>query len=149
MCALCTVDDANYFLVIGLGPKTSVYHVKGHCRVCCISLWCDQLCNNITRVQQARLLAVVRLCQIREASLVALRKNTKFYACSHVSTVRLVQFTKPVSPDSHSHSSPLYHLPGELVSSVPIPSIRSQSVESFTSQRFRPSAFARIHIGLD
>ena len=33
---------------------------------------------------------VARLCQIREASLVALRKNSQIYACSHVSTVRLV-----------------------------------------------------------
>ena len=33
---------------------------------------------------------VARLCQIREASLVALRKISKIYACSHVSIVRLV-----------------------------------------------------------
>ena len=68
---------------------------------------------------------VARLCQIREASLVALRKFLQIYACSHVSIVRLVQPTIPVSSDSHSYSSPLYHLPGELVSitSVPIPSI--------------------------
>ena len=34
---------------------------------------------------------VARLCQIREASLVALRKFSQMYACSHVSIVRLVQ----------------------------------------------------------
>ena len=28
-----------------------------HCRVYCNRLWCDQLCNNTTRVQEARLLA--------------------------------------------------------------------------------------------
>ena len=70
---------------------------------------------------------VARLCQIREASLVALRKflSQKIYACSHVSIVRLVQSTIPAFSDSHSHSSPLYHLPSELVSlsSVPMPSI--------------------------
>ena len=34
---------------------------------------------------------VARLCQIREASLVALRKISKIFECSHVSIVRLVQ----------------------------------------------------------
>ena len=43
----------------------------------------------------------------------------KFYSCSHVSIVRLVQSTIFVSRDFHSHSSPLYHLPGELVSLYP------------------------------
>ncbi len=68
---------------------------------------------------------VARLCQIREASLVALRKFSKIYACSHVSIVRLVQSIILVSRDFHSHSSPLYHMPGELVSlsSVPMSSI--------------------------
>ena len=68
---------------------------------------------------------VARLCQIREASLVALRKISQIYACSYVSIVRLVQSIIFVSTDFHSHSSPLYHLPGELVSlsSVPMPSI--------------------------
>ena len=68
---------------------------------------------------------VAKLCQIREASLVPLRKISKIYACSHVSIVRLVQSIILVSRDFHCHSSPLYHLPGELVSlsSVPMPSI--------------------------
>ena len=92
---------------------------------------------------------VARLCQIREASLVALRNFSQFYACSHVSIVRLVQSTTPVSNDSHSHSSHLYHLPSELVSiiSVPIPSI-----DLNLWNRSRPSAFCSdvtwIHIGL-
>ena len=59
---------------------------------------------------------VSRLRQIREASLVALRKNSQIYACSHVSIVRLVQSIIFVSRDFHSHSSPLYHLQSELVS---------------------------------
>ena len=89
---------------------------------------------------------VARLCQIREASLVALRKfhQKKNYTCSHVSIVRLVQSTIPVSNDSHSHSSPLYHLPGELfsLSSVPMPSI-----DLSLWNRSRPSAFVPISLG--
>ena len=55
---------------------------------------------------------VARLCQIREAFLVALRKfQKKIHACSHVSIVRLVQSTILVSRDLHRHSSLLYHLP--------------------------------------
>ena len=59
---------------------------------------------------------VARLCQIREASLVALKKFSQIYACSRVSIVRLIQSTILESRDFHSHSSPLHDLPGELVS---------------------------------
>ena len=61
-----------------------------------------------------------------------------------MSIVRLVQSTIPVSNDSHSHSSPLCHLPGELVSisSVPIPSI-----DLNLWNRSRPSAFVPISLG--
>ena len=31
--ALCTVDDTSCVLTIRLGPMTSVYHMKSHCRV--------------------------------------------------------------------------------------------------------------------
>ena len=84
-----------------------------------------------------------RLCQIREASLVA-QKNSKIYACSHVSIVRLVQSIIFVSRDFHSHSSPLYHLPGELVSlsSVPVPSI-----DLNLWNLSRPSAFVPLSLG--
>ena len=87
---------------------------------------------------------VARLCQIREASLVALRKSSQIYACSHVSIVRLVQSIIPVSRDSHCHSSPLYHLPGELVSlsSVPMPSI-----DLNLWNLSRPSAFVPMSLG--
>ena len=87
---------------------------------------------------------VARLCQIREASLVGLKNCLQIYACSHVSIVRLVQSIILVSSDFHSHSSPLYHLPGELVSisSVPIPSI-----DLNLWNRSRPSAFAPISLG--
>ena len=87
---------------------------------------------------------VARLCQIREASLVALRKFSKIYACSHVSIVRLVHFIILVSRDFHSHSSPLYHLPGELVtlSSIPMPSI-----DLNLWNLSRPSAFVPMSLG--
>ena len=87
---------------------------------------------------------VARLCQIREASLVALRKISQIYACSHVSIVRLVQSIILVSRDFHCHSSPLYHLPGELVSlsSVPMPSI-----DLNLWNLSRPSAFVPISLG--
>ena len=44
---------------------------------------------------------------------------------NHMLIVRLDQSTIRVSRDVHCHSSPLYHLPGELVSlrSIPMPSI--------------------------
>ena len=68
----------------------------------------------------------------------------QFYACSHVSIIRLVQSTIPVSSDLYCHSSPLYHLPGELVSlsSVPIPNI-----DLNLWNRSRPSAFVPISLG--
>ena len=87
-------------------------------------------------------LFVPRLCQAQ--SLVALRKCSTIYACSHVSIVRLVQSIILVSRDFHSHSSPLYHLPGELVSlsSVPMPSI-----DLNLWNLSRPSAFVPVSLG--
>ena len=87
---------------------------------------------------------VARLCQIREASLVALRILLQIYACSHVSIVRLVQSIILVSRDFHSHSSPLYQLPSELVSlsSVPMPSI-----DLNLWNLSRPSAFVPMSLG--
>ena len=87
---------------------------------------------------------VTRLFQIREASLVALTKFPKIYACSHVSIFQFVQSIMLVSRDFHCHSSPLYHLPGELVSlsSVPMPSI-----DLNLWNRSRPSAFVPMSLG--
>ena len=85
---------------------------------------------------------VARLCQIREASLVALRKfhPKKIYACSHVSIIRLVQSTIPVSRDSHSHSSPLHHFPGELVSlSCLLSRVSGMIVQSLSEKLVRKS----------
>ena len=71
-------------------------------------------------------------------------KILQVYACSHVSIVRLVHSVKFVSRDFHSHSSPLDHLPGELVSlsSVPMPSI-----DLNLWNRSRPSAFVPMSLG--
>ena len=85
---------------------------------------------------------VARLCQFRETSLVALRKFSKIYACSHVSIVRLVQSIILVSRDCHSYSSPLYHLPGEPVSLIPMPSI-----DLNLWNLSRPSAFVPKSLG--
>ena len=123
--AKCAVHkDENCFL----GPNLSStrHEPKNNVTVTSTASGCD-----VTTVQQhytgstSTSPRVTRLCQIREASLVALRKISKIHACSRVSIVRLVRSIIFVSRDFHSHSSPLYHLPGELVSlsSVPMPSI--------------------------
>ena len=71
-------------------------------------------------------------------------KNSQIYACPHESIVRRVQSIIFVSRDIHSYSSPLYHLPGELVSlsSVPMPSI-----DLNLWNRSRPSAFVPMSLG--
>ena len=80
--ALCTKDDASCFLF----DKTSVYEMN--VTVMSTVTGCD-----VTTVQQhykgsaSTPPRVARLCQIREASLVALRKFPKIYACSHVSII--------------------------------------------------------------
>ena len=139
-CALRTTDDASYFLVIRLGPKRSEF--EKNVTVVSAVTGCD-----VTTSMRPR---VARLGQIREASLVALREIDKFDACSRVSIVPLVRFT--IRSACNSSSS--------LVSVVPAArrtrlseishhtKHRSQSVESFTSQRFRPDV-ARVHITLD
>ena len=59
---------------------------------------------------------VARLCQIREASLLALKKFHNIYGCPHVPIVRLVPFTVRSACNSSCHSFPSCQLPGELVS---------------------------------
>ena len=131
------------FSSIRLDLKTSVCSEVCHCCVHCTKLWCDHLWNNITRVQQARLLAS-RGCQIREAPLVALRTFTKIYAYSHVSIVRLVQSIILVSRDFQNHSSPLHHLPSELVSLTSIP---TPSIDFNLWKLSRPSTFVPMSLG--
>ena len=61
------MDDASYFLVIRLGPKTS--ECEKNVTVMSTVTGCDVTnCNNISRVPQARLLASRGSVQIREAS---------------------------------------------------------------------------------
>ena len=126
-----------------LGPKTSVYEMNVN--VVSTVTGCDvTYCATAYTGSTSTPPRVARLCQIREASLVALRKISKIYACSHVSIVRLVQSIIRVSRDFHCHSSPLYHLPGELVSlsSVPMPSI-----DLNLWNLSRPSAFVPMSLG--
>ena len=147
--ALCT-RMRIVFSRIRLELKTSVWREKCHCHVYCIRLWCDQLCNNITRVSTSTPPRVARLCQIREASLVALRKfskNLRLLTCVDRST----------RPIHHTH---IQRFPELLVATVPFARWTclaqlsthakhwSQSVESLTSQCLRPDV-TRIHIGLD
>ena len=140
--ALCT-RMRLVFNAIRLGPKTSGYEMK------VIVVSAASGCS-VTTVQQryqgstSTPPRVARLCQIREASLVALRKFSKIYSCSHVLSVRLDQSTIRVSRDFHCHSSPLYHVPGELVSlsSVPMPSINLN-----LWNLSRPSAFVPMSLG--
>ena len=95
--ALCT-RMRIVFYAIRHGPKTSGYHMK----VIVVSTvsGCDvtnvQLHNTGSTSTPPR---VARLCQIREASLVALRKISKICACSHVSIVRLVQSIRYSYPE--------------------------------------------------
>ena len=149
----CKVSCAQWmrivFSVIRLELKTSVYEMS--VTVMSTVPGCD-----VTTVQQhykgstSTPPRVARLCQIREASLVALRKFPKIYACSHVSIIRLVQSIILVSRG-------LYWLWKSFVATVPFAKWTrlaqlsthakhwSQSVESLTSQRFR-SNVTRIHI---
>ena len=143
------MDDANCFHMIRLELKTSVNDMN--VTVVSTVTGCD-----VTTMQQhykgstSTPPRVARLCQIREASLVALRKLPKIYACSHVSIIRLVRFT--IRSACNSTLSLVSVVPAarrtrlnQLCSHT---KHRSQSVESFPSQRFRPDT-TRIHIGLD
>ena len=64
--------------------------------------------------------------------------------CSHMSIVRLVQSIIHVSRDFHCHSSPLYHLPGELVS---LSSVPMASIDLNLWNRSHPSAFVPMSLG--
>ena len=141
--ALCTMDDANCFHMIRLELKTSVNDMN--VTVVSTVTGCD-----VTTVQQhdkgstSTPPRVARLCQIREASVAQRKFPKKFCACSHVSIVRLVQSIILVSKDLHSHSSPLYHLPGKLVSLSPVP---MPSIDLNLWNLSRPSAFVLMSLG--
>ena len=113
--ALCTRMRIVFSRIREL--KTSVRREKCHCHVYCTRLWCDfvQLRNTGSSSTPLR---VVMLCEIREASLVAqnIFKNLHMLTCVDCSTPPINHTPIQVSRDFHYHSSPLYHLPDELVS---------------------------------
>ena len=131
--------------MIRLKLQTSVYEMIVNVVSTVTGCYCDHCATTFTRVQQARLLAS-RGC-VRFARRPSFHRENfpTFYACSHVSIVRLVQSTILVSRELHSHSSPLYHLPGELVSisSVPMPSI---AVKSHIRTQMGGRSYARRNI---
>ena len=132
-----------FFHVIRLGPKTSVH--EKHVSVKSSVTGCD-VTNCATTLQGFNKHASSRRDAVSDSRGVplSLRQFPKIYACSRVSLIRLVQSTILVSSYSQSHSSPVYHLPGELVSisSVPIPSI-----DLNLWNRSRPSAFVPFSLG--
>ena len=138
-CALCTVDDSCCFHDVRLGPKTSVYHMKVilvSAVTGCDVTHCATTLQGFNKHASSRREAVSdsRGCIPR-----CTEKISKNIFCSHVSIVRLVQSTIPVSSDSHSHLSP-----SELVSTsfVPTPNIHLN-----LWNLSRPSAFVPISLG--
>ena len=143
------MDDASYCLAIRSGPKTSeceknvtvVSTVTG-----CDVTTCATTLHGFNKHASSRREAMSDSRGVPRCT----EKIHKIHACSHVSIIRLVHFTVRSACDSSL----------SLVSVVPVskrtrlaalcPHIehRSQSVESFTSQRFRPDV-ARVHISLD
>ena len=142
--ALCTMDDANCFHMVRLELKTSVNDMN--VTVMSTVTGCDHCATTLQGFNKHASSRREAVSDSRGVPRCTEKNSKTIYACSHVSTVRLVQSTILVSRDLHSHSSPLYHLPSELVSlsSVPMPSIDLWN----TSQRFR-SDVTRIHISLD
>ena len=130
--ALCTMDDASYFLVIRLGPQTS--ECEKNVTVVSTVTSCD-VTNCATTLHGFNKHAASRR-EVSDSRGVprCTEKNHKIYACSRVSIIRLVQSTV----GSACNSFPSCQLPSELVS------VRS----IVPSQRFRPDV-ARVHIGLD
>ena len=121
--AMCAMDDANHFLVIRLGPKTSgceMYVIVKSTVTGCEVSNCAATLHGFNKYASSRREAVSSSRGVPRFT----EKILQFYACSVVSIVRLVHFTVPTACDSSCHSFPSYHLPGEIVStsSVPIPS---------------------------
>ena len=139
-CALCTVDAASCFLTVRLGPKTS--ECEKHVSVKSTATGCD-VTYCATTLQGFNKHASSRREAVSDSRSVPrctekISKNLGLLTCVDRST-RPIHNTR-----IQSHSSPLYHLPGELVSisSVPIPSI-----DLDLWNRSRPSAFVPISLG--
>ena len=100
-CALCTMDDASYFLVIRLGPRTS--ECEKNVTVVFAVTGCD-VTNRATTLHGFNKHASSR----REAGSDSrglhrcTEKNSQIYAGSHVSIVPLVRFTNRSACNSSS-----------------------------------------------
>ena len=147
--ALCTMDDASSFLVIRLGPKTSECHenviVVSTVTVCDVTN-CATTLHGFSKLASSRHEAVSDSRGVPRCTW----KIHKMNACSHVSIIRLVHFT--IRSACNSSSSLVSVMPvarrTRLAQLCPHTQHRSQFVDSFTSQRFRPDV-ARVHISLD
>ena len=148
--ALCTMDDASYFLVIRLEPKTS--ECEKNVTVVSTVTGCD-LTNCATTIHGFNKHASSRreaVSDLRGVPRCAekISKNLRLLTCvdrashpiHHTFCLQLVFVTRRHCTTCQVISSQ---------SAVPTTSIDlSQSVESFTSQRCRPD-ITRIHISLD
>ena len=148
--ALCTMHNASYFLVIRLGPKTSECEknvtVVSTATVCVVTN-CATTLHGFNKHASSRREAV---SDSRGVSSLHWESSTNLHACSHESGVRLVQFT--IRSACNSSLSLVSVVPAarrtRLAQLCLHTKHRSQSVESFTYQRFRPDV-ARVHISLD
>ena len=141
------MDDANYFLLIRLGPKTS--QCEKSVAVASTVTGCD-VTNCATTLHGFNKHASSRREAVSDSRGVLRCAEKNSQNCSLVSIIRLVHFTiRSACNSSLSHVSvvPVARRtrPTEL---CPDTKHRSQSVKSFTSARFRPD-IARVHIGLD
>ena len=139
------MGDASCFLTIRLGPMTSV--CEKHVSVKSTVTGCD-VTNCATTLQGFNKHASSRREAVSDSRGVprCTEKISHYLRLLHMCrSFDSTKSTIPVSSDSHSYPSPLYHLPGELVSvsSVPIPSI-----DLHLWNRSRPSAFVPISLGL-
>ena len=143
------MDDASYFLVIRLGPKTS--ECEKNVTVVSTATGFD-VTNCATTLHGFNKHASSRREAVPDSRGVprCTEKNSQIYACPHVSVIRLVRFT--IRSACKSSLSLISIVPAarrtRLAQLCPHTKHRSQSVESFTSQRFRPDV-TRVHISLD
>ena len=83
--AKCAVHkDENSFLLGSDLSSRRLCEDECHCHVYCHRLWCDLLCNNITQVQQARLLAsrgCVRFARRPSLHWEKFQKSTHAHMC--------------------------------------------------------------------
>ena len=142
--AKCAVHkDENYFLF----DAQDVCVKREMSQSCLLYQWCDVLCNYITQVQHTRLLAS-RGC-VRFARRPSLHWEKFQKKSTHAHMCWSFDSTNPSYPYPE-----IFFLIRPFARWTRLAQLsthtkhRSQSVESFTSQRFCPD-IARIHISLD